>query len=77
MPDKACHFISFPHLVKTLASWVIFHALLPLADFFQNQLFQKILSVILSECQKIWIQIRPDILSTHVLLGMIWVQIVC
>ena len=42
------------------------------ADFFQNQLFQKILSVIPSECQTDWIQIRPDILS-----GLIWLQTVC
>ena len=42
------------------------------ADFFQNQLFRKILSRIPSECQIVWIQIRPDILS-----GLIWVQTVC
>ena len=40
--------------------------------FFQNQLFQKILSGIPSECQTDWIQIRPDNLS-----GLIWVQSVC
>ena len=40
--------------------------------FFQNQLFQKILSGILSECQTVWILIRPDVLS-----GLIWVQTVC
>ena len=40
--------------------------------FFQNQLFRKILSGIPSECQKVWIQIRPDIL-----LGLIWVQTLC
>ena len=37
--------------------------------FFQNQLFQKILSGIPSECQTDWNLIRPDILS-----GLIWVQ---
>ena len=42
------------------------------ADFFQNQFFRKILSEIPSECQTVWIQIRPDISS-----GLIWVQIVC
>ena len=42
------------------------------ADFFQNQLFQKIISGIPSECQTVWIQIRPDIL-----LILIWVQTVC
>ena len=40
--------------------------------FFRNQLFLKILSGIRSECQTIWIQIRPDILS-----GLIWFQTVC
>ena len=40
--------------------------------FFQNQLFRKIISGILSESQTHWIQIRPDILS-----GLIWVQPVC
>ena len=42
------------------------------ADFFQNQLFRKILSGIPSECQTDLIQIRPNILS-----GLIWVQSVC
>ena len=43
------------------------------ADFFlQNMHFQKIISGIPSECQTVWIQIRPDILS-----GLIWVQTVC
>ena len=41
------------------------------ADFFQNQLFRKILSGIPSEYQTVWIQIRPNMLS-----GLIWVQIV-
>ena len=39
---------------------------------FQNQLFQKILSVTLSECQTVWIQIRTDIM-----LVLIWIQTVC
>ena len=43
--------------------------LLSSAAFFQNQPFQKILSGSLSECQTVWIQIRPDILS-----GLIWIQ---
>ena len=30
------------------------------AEFFQNQLFRKILSGIPKECQTDWIQIRPD-----------------
>ena len=41
-------------------------------SFFQSQLFGKILSGIPLECQTVWIQIRPDILS-----GLIWVQTVC
>ena len=36
------------------------------------QLFQKIISGKPSECQTVWIQIRPDILF-----GLIWVQTVC
>ena len=43
-----------------------FHTFLSSADiFFQNELFQKIISRIPSQCQKIWIQI------------LIWVQTVC
>ena len=40
--------------------------------FFQNQLFQKFLSGIPSECQTGWSQVRPDIVS-----GLIWFQSVC
>ena len=41
--------------------------------FFQKFFFfRKILSGIPSECQTVWIQIRPNIL-----LGLIWVQTVC
>ena len=42
------------------------------AEFFQNQLFHEIVSEIPSECQTVWIQIRPDIMS-----GLIWVQSDC
>ena len=42
------------------------------ADFFKNQLFQKILSGTSSEYQTVWIQIGPDILS-----GLILFQTVC
>ena len=42
------------------------------AEFFQNQLFRKILSEIQSGCQTHWIQIRPDVSS-----GLNWVQTVC
>ena len=54
------------------APWEIFPAFLSSADFFQNQLFRKILSGIPSECQTVCIQTRPDIL-----LGQRWVQTVC
>ena len=40
--------------------------------FLLNEIFQKNLPGIPSECQTVWIQIRPDILS-----GLIWVQTVC
>ena len=43
--------------------------LLSSADFFQNQLFP---SGIPSECQTVWIEIMPYILS-----GLIWVQTIC
>ena len=56
------------------ACWEIRHALAAFfsaAFFFQNQLFQKILSEI-PKCQTFRIQIRPDILS-----DLILVQTVC
>ena len=56
------------HLNIISTCWVIFGCLL----IFQNQLFRKILSGKPWECQTVWIQIRPDILS-----GQIWVQTVC
>ena len=40
--------------------------------FSKTFFFPKILSGVPSECQTVWIQIRPDILS-----GLIWVQTVC
>ena len=43
-----------------------------LLTFFQNQIFQNILSGTLSECQTVWIQIR-----TNIMLVLIWVQTVC
>ena len=39
---------------------------------FLSKLFQKNLSGIPSDCQTVWIQIRPDVLS-----GLIWDQTVC
>ena len=38
-----------------------FACFLSSADFFQNQLIGKLLSGIPSECQTVWIQIRPDL----------------
>ena len=50
--------MSVVNLIKTL------HAFISSADnFFQTQLFQKVLSGIQSEYQTVWIQIRPDDLS--------------
>ena len=33
------------------------------SDFFQNQLFRKILSGIPSECQTVWTQARPNVIG--------------
>ena len=41
-------------------------------SWFQNYLFQKIHQEIPAECQTVWNQIRPNILS-----GLIWDQTVC
>ena len=48
----------------------ILHAFLPSADFFfkSEETFRKIISGTPPECQRVWIQIRPDVLS-----GLIWV----
>ena len=46
---------------QLFASLEIFHEYLLSADCFRNQLFRKILSEIPSECETVWIQIRPDI----------------
>ena len=69
------------------AYWVILQASLSSVDFyfkqaflssvdffifFLNKLFQTNLSGIPSECQTVWIKIRPDILP-----GLTWVQTVC
>ena len=40
--------------------------------FFSSKFTQNILSGIISECQTVWVQIKPDIWS-----GLIWVQTVC
>ena len=54
--------------LKLFVYWVILHALLSSADFFQNKLFPN------TECQTVWILIRS---LTDILLGLIWVQTVC
>ena len=40
--------------------------------FFKINFFEKVFQKITSECQTVWIQIRPDIMS-----GLIWIQTVC
>ena len=40
--------------------------------FFFKLIFQKNPTEIASECQTVWIQIRPEVLS-----GLIWVQTIC
>ena len=65
-------------ILNPFAYWVILHVLCCLLTFFSKltsfrksyQSFKQFGSR--SECQIVWIQIRPDILS-----GLIWVQIVC
>ena len=49
-------------VLKVLSFCMLFFKFFLAADFFQNQLFQKILPGIPYECQTVWIQIRPDIL---------------
>ena len=46
--------------VNSFFPFIIFDAFLSSADFFQNQLFRKILSGITSECHTDWVQVRPD-----------------
>ena len=58
--------------VNSFVYKLILFAFLSSADFFQNQHFRKLPSGKSSECQTVWIQIRPDIL-----LGLIWVQTAC
>ena len=48
---------------RIFANWVIFHALLPSADFFQNQLFRRNLTGIPLDCQTFWILIWLEVLS--------------
>ena len=48
------------------------YAFLSSADLFSKSFFRNIFSGIPSECQTVWIQIRPDVLS-----GLVWIQTVC
>ena len=64
------HWMNFKYLCSP-GEFFLFFFFLSSADFFQNQFFRKILSGIRSECQTVWIQIRPDILS-----GLVWVHTV-
>ena len=54
------------------APGIFFMLFCRLLIFFQNQLFLKILSGILTESQTVWIQIR-----LHILSGLVLVQTVC
>ena len=47
--------------INSFVYWVVMHAFLSSVEFFQNQLFFGKKSGILSECQTVWIQIRPEI----------------
>ena len=59
-------------VLEVLSFCMLFSSYFSSADFFQNQNFRKTLPGIPPECQTVWIQIRPNILS-----GLIWVQTVC
>ena len=49
-----------------------FYDILSSADFFLKSTFSKRVSRLVSECQTVWVEIRPNVLS-----GLIWVQTVC
>ena len=74
MSDKICEnaFEKSTKNLNILHAGYFFMLLLSSANFFQSELFPKILSGTLPECQTVWIQIKTDILSV-----MIWVQTVC
>ena len=72
LSNKLCQVMEINKLsFNSLHAGLLFMMLLSFADFFQNQLFQKLLSGKLSDCQSVWIQIRTDFLSV-----LIWVQTV-
>ena len=58
------------HFISTInsACWVIFHDFVLSTIFKINCFPKKILSGTLSECQTVWIQFRPKVLS-----GLTWV----
>ena len=59
--------ISCPNAVELIANWVIFHDFYHRWIFFEIHFFLENTSGILSECQTVWIQIKPDVLS-----GLFW-----
>ena len=68
-----------PLTICMLGSFLI-HFCCRLLTFFQNKLFlSKNRSGTLSECQRVYIQIRTDIMSvrTDIMSVLIWVQTVC
>ena len=65
-PAPDFDFDSYRKNLLVLASWVILHALLSSADFFQNQLFLKNLSGIPSESNSL----DPD--QARHFVGLIW-----
>ena len=69
-PDL-CTLTYFVNLCPPGKCFMLYCCLLS-ADYFQNNFLRKILSGISSDCQTLWIQIRPNIL-----LGLIWVQTFC
>ena len=57
---------------KLFACWVILHAFLSFVDIFLNNFSKTNIFQEYHQCQTVWIQIRPDVLS-----GLIGVQTVC
>ena len=64
------HALAQSHMVESLTlcllgNFACLSFFLYSADFFFNQLFLKILLGTSSECQTVWIQVRPDIFVGH------------
>ena len=58
--------------VNSLHAGKFFKIFVRLLIFFEINFFEKFLQELPLECQTVWIQNRPDVLS-----GLIWVQTVC